>query len=127
MKLARGHWLLAAFFVWTLGATAHALAQEAAKDLSDRELQSFARAYVDFHKIKNEYESRINQTADAKEKERLRREGDAKVDAAIKKQGFTSDSYAKTFAAINSNEPLRKKALKYVEQERKKPQASAGR
>lgn len=118
-------WFFMALFV--LGLAAAAPAQEAGKTMSDREIQSFARAYVDFHKIKNDYEGRIKRTNDAAEKERLKREGDAKVDAALKKQGFTADSYAKTFAGVNNNEQLRKKTLKYVEEERKKPQGAAVR
>lgn len=120
-------WLFVAVFALALGTAAGAAAQESGKNFSDREIQSFARAYVEFHKIKNDYEARIKRTNDAGEKERLRREGDAKVDVALKKQGFTADSYAKTFAAVNNNEQLRKKTLKYVEEERKKPQGAAVR
>ncbi|HEY6201058.1 MAG TPA: DUF4168 domain-containing protein [Candidatus Binatia bacterium] len=120
MPMIRGL-LFAGICAFVLGLASGAPAQEAGKTLSDKEMQSFARAYVDFHKIKNDYEGRIKRTNDAGEKERLRREGDAKVDAALKKRGFTSESYAKTFAAVNNNEQLRKKTLKYVEEERKKP------
>ncbi|HKA33603.1 MAG TPA: DUF4168 domain-containing protein [Candidatus Binatia bacterium] len=117
----------AGIFAFALGLASGAAAQEGGKTLSDKEIQSFARAYVDFHKIKGDYEGRMKRTNDAGEKERLRREGDAKVEAALKKQGFTTDSYAKTFAAVNNNEQLRKKTLKYVEEERKKPQGAAVR
>jgi hypothetical protein len=117
-------WFFMAIFALALGMAAGAPAQESGRNLGDKEIQSFARAYVDFHKIKSDYETRMKRTNDAGEKERLRREGDAKVDAALKKQGFTADSYAKTFAAVNNNEQLRKKTLKYVEEERKKPQGA---
>lgn len=113
--------------LFVLGSAAGAAAQEAGKNLSDKQLQSFARAYVDFHNIKNDYDARIKRTSDANEKDRLRREGDAKVEAALKKQGFTTDSYTKTFTTVNNSEQLRKKTLKYIEDERKKPQGAAVR
>jgi len=118
--------LFGALFALALGGSG-ATAQERGKSYSDRELQSFARAYVDFHKIKNDYDARINRASDANERDRLRREGDAKVEAALKRQGFTTDSYAKTFTTVNNSEQLRKKALKYIEDERKKPQGAAVR
>ncbi|HEY1267954.1 MAG TPA: DUF4168 domain-containing protein [Candidatus Binatia bacterium] len=102
-------------------------AQESGKNLSDRQLQSFARAYVDFHKIKNDYDARIKRSSDANEKDRLRREGDAKVEAALRKQGFTTDSYTKTFTTVNNSEQLRKKTLKYIDDERKKTQGASVR
>ena len=91
------------------------------KNLSDTELRSFAKAYVEYHKIRGDYESRINRSQDTKERQKLQQEGDAKVTQALQKQGFTIDSYTKTFAAVNNNEPLRKKTLKYIEEERKRP------
>jgi hypothetical protein len=117
--------LLGAMVALALGMAAGAAGQEIGKNPSDRQLQSFARAYVDFHKIKNDYDARIKRTSDASEKERLRREGDAKVEAALKKQGFTTDSYTKTFTTVNNSEQLRKKTMKYIEDERKKPPQGA--
>ena len=90
------------------------------KNLSNQELRSFAKAYVEYHKLRSNYESRINRSQDAKERQKLQQEGDAKVTQALQKQGFTIDSYTRTFAAVNNNELLRKKTLKYVEEERKR-------
>jgi predicted ATPase len=100
--------------------SARAEEKAAARNLSDKELRSFAKAYVDYHKIRSDYESRIQRTQDVKERERLQREGDGKVNQALQKQGLTPDSYSKIFATVNNNEQLRKKTLKYVEEERKK-------
>jgi hypothetical protein len=95
-------------------------AQGAQKSFTEDDLRRFAKAYVDFHRLEDEYLGRINRTQDAKERERLEKEADAKVTQALQKQGFTIDSYKKTFAAVNNSEPLRKKTLKYVEGERKR-------
>jgi hypothetical protein len=104
-----------------------AAAQEAPKpapsqaqtNVSDKDLRSFAKAYVDYHKIRQSYEKQLNQTQDAKEKERLQREGDSKVSQALEKQGLTPQTYNRLYTAVNNNEQLRKKALKIIEEERK--------
>jgi len=114
--------LVAAVALGCAGAwnTTQVFAQGAQKSFTDQDLRNFAKAYVDFHRIKNDYDGRITRTQDGKERERLQKEGDAKVTQALRKQGFTIDSYTKTFAAVNNNEPVRKKTLKYIEEERRR-------
>lgn len=91
----------------------------AQKNVSDKELQNFAKAYVAYHKIRQSYESRLSTVQDPKEREKIQREGDAKVSQALQKQGLTPDSYNRVFAAVNNNEQLRKRALKLIDEERK--------
>lgn len=116
--------LYALFLALALGCAGgwdgQALAQGAQKSFTDQDLRKFAKAYVEFHRIKNDYDGRILRTQDAKERERLQKEGDAKAAQALQKEGFTLDSYTKTFAAVNNSEPLRKRTLKYIEEERKR-------
>jgi len=87
--------------------------------VGDEDFRSIAKAYVDYHKIRQAYEKQLDQTQDAKEKERLQREGDSKVSKALEKQGLTPQTYNRLYAAVNNNEQLRKKALKMIEEERK--------
>jgi Domain of unknown function (DUF4168) len=104
-----------------------ATAQEAPKtdasqkqaNISDKELKSFAKAYVDYHKIRQSYEKQLNNIQDPAEKEKVQREGNAKVSKALEKQGLTAESYNRLFSAVNNNEQLRKKTLKLIEEERK--------
>ncbi len=99
-----------------------ALAQEsrgASANVSDKDLRNFAKAYADYHKIRQSYEKRINATQDPKEKERLQREGDAKVSKALEQQGLTPQAYNRLYTAVNNNEQLRRKALKMIDEERK--------
>ncbi|HEY2989062.1 MAG TPA: DUF4168 domain-containing protein [Candidatus Binatia bacterium] len=104
-----------------------AMAQEAPKadasqkqaNVSDKELKSFAKAYVDYHKIRQSYEKQLNTIQDPAEKEKVQREGNAKVSKALEKQGLTPESYNRVFSAVNNNEQLRKKTLKLIEDERK--------
>ncbi|HEX9442989.1 MAG TPA: DUF4168 domain-containing protein [Candidatus Binatia bacterium] len=95
-------------------------AAAAEKEISDKDLQKFAKAYVEYRRIKETYETRMNKVPDAKAREKIQREGDAKVNQALARQGLTSDSYSRLFTAVNGNERLRQKALKYIEEERKR-------
>lgn len=88
-------------------------------NLSDKELRSFAKAYVEYHNLRQAYEKQIGATQDAKQKEKLQREGDAKVSKALEKQGLTPQSYNRLYTTVNNNEQLRRKVLKMIEEERK--------
>ncbi|OGQ83738.1 MAG: hypothetical protein A3F90_04445 [Deltaproteobacteria bacterium RIFCSPLOWO2_12_FULL_60_19] len=101
-------------------------AQEAPKpagqqrSVSDKELRAFAGAYVEFHRIRQAYETRLSNVKDPKAREKIREEGDSKVKQALETRGLTPESYSQLFTAVNSNEQMRKKALKLIEAERKK-------
>ena len=88
--------------------------------VSDKELRAFAKAYVEFHKVRQRYEPAMKNANDPAEKEKIQQEGNSKVKQAIEKQGLTVESYNRIFAAVNANEELRKKALKLVNEERKR-------
>lgn len=88
-------------------------------NVSDKDLRSFAKAYADYHKIRQAYEKQIISTQDPKQKERLQREGDSKVSKALEKQGLTPQAYNRLYSAVNSNEQLRRKALKMIDEERR--------
>lgn len=109
--------------LWSLPAAAQespkTATSQAQTNVSDKDLRSFAKAYVDYHKIRQSYEKQLNHTQDTKEKEKLQREGDSKVSKALEKQGLTPQSYNRLYTAVNTNEQLRKKALKIIDEERK--------
>jgi len=86
--------------------------------LSDKDIRAFAKAYVAYQKLRQTYEPRLGKIQDPKEKQKLQQEGDAKVKAALEQQGLTPQSYNRLFAAVNSNEQLRQKALKLINEER---------
>lgn len=88
--------------------------------VNDNELRAFAKAYVDYHKIRQIYEPQVRKAETPKEKDKIQKEGNAKVKQALEKQGFTAQSYNRLFAAVNGNETLRHKALKLIDQERTK-------
>jgi hypothetical protein len=86
--------------------------------VSDRDLKAFAKAYVEYHRIRQNYEPRLNATKNESDKQKLRREGDDKVKQALERQGLTPQSYNRLFAAINNNPQLREKALSLISEER---------
>lgn len=88
--------------------------------VSDEELSAFAKAYVEFHKIRQRYETSLRETKEPAEQERIRREGNAKLKETVEKQGLTMETYNRIFTTVNGNEELRKKALKLIDEERKK-------
>jgi hypothetical protein len=88
--------------------------------VSDSDLQAFARAYANYHKIRQTYEARISKAENPQEKDKIQKQGTAKVKQALEKQGLTAQSYNRLFGAVNGNETLRHKALKFIDQERTK-------
>lgn len=103
-----------------ISAPCGALAQGNSTQVSERELTAFAKAYTEVQQIRSQYEPSLQKTKDARESERLQQEADTKLKKTLDKQGLSIDRYNKIYAAVNANEELRRKALKIVEQERKK-------
>jgi Domain of unknown function (DUF4168) len=89
-------------------------------NVSDKDLRAFVNAYVEYQKIRQNYEPKMNNTRDEKEKQKIQREGDDKVKQALEKQGLTPQAYNRLFVAVNGNPQLRQKALALINDERKK-------
>jgi len=111
---------------WLMAVTPPLSAQEAPKQtqaadpstVSDKNLKSFANAYVEYHKIRQTYEARLGKVQDPMEREKIQSEGDAKVKQALEKQNLTPESYNRLFTDVNGNEQLRRKALTLIDEER---------
>ena len=127
-SVAKICWVMmtSAWLVWL--STAAVQAQEKSKDLrtsqptavGDKELRSFAKSYIEFHKIRMEYEPALNKASDPQERNKLEQDAVAKFGKAVEKQGLTLESYFRIFQTVNANETVREKALKLIEEERKK-------
>jgi len=104
------------------------LAQEGSKQaageqqnkVSDEELRSFAKAYVEYHKIRQKYEPQLQATKDPQQNKKIQDEANAKVKDVLAKQQLTAQQYNRVFTLVNNDETLRKKAMKLIEEERKK-------
>ena len=128
MKIPYGRQALAAILAAPLLSTGLlVLAQERPKqptvqerEVSDAELQAFAKAYVQYHKIRAQYEPQVKATKDPQKSKMIQDEANAKVKEVLAKQQLTVQNYNRVFTVVNNDESLRKRAMKLIEEERKK-------
>ena len=85
--------------------------------ISDNELKAFAKAYVQFHKIRAEYEPKLGGATSAQEKSQVEQEAVAKFGAALEQEGLSMQRYAALFQTISADQDLRDKALKLIKEE----------
>ena len=88
-------------------------------EVGDKELKAFAKAYVEFHKIRAAHEPALQSAPDTQAKSKVEQEAVAKFGKALEKQGLTLEGYGRMFLAVSADEKLREKALKLIEEERK--------
>ena len=105
---------------WSADASPKQTSPAETTNVSDKDLRAFVKAYVEYQKIRQNYEPKMNNTRDEKEKQKIQREGDDKVKQALEKQGLTPQAYNRLFVAVNGNPQLRQKALALINDERKK-------
>jgi len=91
-----------------------------ASALSDKELKAFAKAYVDYQKIRRTYTPALEQAKDPARKKEIEQEANAKIKRSLDAQGLSVARYNQIFAQVNSNPPLRKRVLQQVEEERRR-------
>jgi hypothetical protein len=128
MKIPYGRPALAAILAAPLFSTGLlVIAQEAPKQptveenkVSDTELRTFAKAYVQYHKIRRQYEPQLKATKDPQESKKIQDEANGKVKEALAEQQLTPQNYNRVFTIVNNDETLRKKAMKLIEEERKR-------
>lgn len=84
------------------------------------QLKSFARVYVEFEKIRDIYEPRLNKAQGDQDAQVIQKEAGAKIDEALAKEGLTRDTYSQIINTLNSDSELRAKAMQLIDEERKK-------
>ena len=100
--------------------TAPSTANADQENISDSELLSFVKAYVDNQKIRQKYEPSLENNTDTQKNREIQERANADLQKSLAKQNLTVDQYNRIYNRINSDERLREKALKLVEEERKK-------
>jgi hypothetical protein len=88
-------------------------------EISDKELKAFAKAYVEFHKIRSAYENSLDDVGNRQEQTKAQHEALIKIDKALEKQGLKLDALYRIFKAVNADEKLHAKAMKLIEEERR--------
>ncbi len=88
------------------------------KEVSDKDLQAFAKAYVEVQKIKNSQQGSLNNAPDPQQSQKIQQDTSAEMAKAVQKQGFTPETYAQMLATINGDTTLSQKAMALVKKER---------
>jgi hypothetical protein len=84
------------------------------------QLKSFARVYVEFEKIRDTYEPRLNKAQGDQETEAIQKEAGAKINEALAKEGLSRETYSQIINTLNTDSELRAKAMQLIDEERKK-------
>ena len=84
------------------------------------QLKSFARVYVEFEKIRDTYEPRLNKAQGDQEAQVIQKEAGAKIDEALAKEGLSRETYSQIINTLNADSELRAKAMQLIDEERKK-------
>ena len=84
------------------------------------QLKSFARVYVEFEKIRDTYEPRLNKAQGDQETEVIQKEAGAKINEALAKEGLSRETYSQIINTLNTDGELRAKAMQLIDEERKK-------
>jgi hypothetical protein len=100
--------------------TAPSTANADQENISDGELRAFVKAYVENQKIRQKYEPPLENSTDPQKNREIQDRANLDLKKSLAKQNLTVDQYNRIYNRINSDERLREKALKLVEEERKK-------
>src|SRR4249920_387942 len=65
------------------------------------QLKSFARVYVEFEKIRDTYEPRLNKAQGDQETEAIQKEAKVKIDEALAKEGLSRETYSQIINTLN--------------------------
>lgn len=84
------------------------------------QLKSFARVYVEFEKIRDTYEPRLNKAQGDQETEAIQKEAKVKIDEALAQEGLSRETYSQIINTLNTDSELRAKAMQLIDEERKK-------
>jgi hypothetical protein len=98
-------------------------AQEAPKqqlDVSETQLRSFAKVYVEVEKIRQVYEPRLKEAKNPEEGKEIENEAVSKMHGALTKEGLTAESYGQIFQIARADDGLRKKLLNFINEERQR-------
>ena len=86
--------------------------------VSDNELRTFAKAYLEFEKIRAEYAPKMGAASTPQEKGMVEQEAVVKFDQALQKEGLTIQQYSAMYQTVSIDQQLREKVLRLIEEER---------
>lgn len=98
-------------------------AQESLKpqlSVSENQLRSFAKVYVEVEKIRQVYEPRLKEAKNPEEGKEIETEAVSKMQGALTKEGLTQESYGQIFEIARADEGLRQIIINFINEERQK-------
>jgi Domain of unknown function (DUF4168) len=84
------------------------------------QLRAFARVYVEFERIRDTYQPRLNNAQGNEEGAAIQKEAGVKIDEVLAKEGLTRESYSQIVNTLNTDSELRARAMQLIDEERKK-------
>jgi biopolymer transport protein ExbB/TolQ len=88
--------------------------------VSENDLRAFVKAYVENQKIRQQYEPTLQNTPDPAKSKPIQDEANAELKKALAKENLTIERYNRIYNLVNNDEQLRGKALKMIEEERRR-------
>jgi uncharacterized protein YggE len=107
----------------TLPFTRQGQAQEPPRqelEVSETQLRSFAKVYVEVEKIRQAYEPRLKEAKDPEQGKEIENEAVSKMQGALTKEGLTEQSYKQIFDIARADKGLRQKLMDLIDEERGK-------
>ena len=86
--------------------------------VSDNQLRAFAKVYAEAKKIRQAYESRLEEAKNPEESMQIQTEALSKVRGALTKQGLTEESYLQIFEIARADQGLRRKVIEFINEEK---------
>ncbi len=98
-------------------------AQESAQqmNISESQMRSFAKVYVEFEKIRESYAPQMKEAKDPEEAKAIEKEAVSKMHEVLAKEGLTEESYVQIFEMARTDEDLRQKLIELINAEVQKP------
>jgi len=107
----------------TLPFTRQGQAQELPRqelEVSETQLRSFAKVYVEVEKIRQAYEPRLKEAKDPEQGKEIENEAVSKMQGALTKEGLTEQSYKQIFDIARADKGLRQRLMDLIDEERGK-------
>ena len=89
-------------------------------NLTDAELRSFAKVYVQIEKIRATYEPQVKGATSPEEGKKIETEEVLKMHQAITQEGVSEDNYKRIIDIARADEEVRKKLIGFINEERQK-------
>ena len=89
-------------------------------NVSEGQLRSFAKVYVEVEKIRQVYEPRLKEAKNPEEGKEIENEAVTKMQGALAKEGLDEESYAQIYEIARADEGLRRRLIEFINDERQK-------